>query len=107
GQFLGGLLLTHYLPAILYWVDAGTYFASAAAESLVRADAPLTHPIPTSQPTNHGSPPRSGIFHDIREGFSYVWRRRGMRALLLAAIPLNLLTTPVFLLLPFYATNSL
>ena len=30
-----------------------------------------------------------------------------MRALLIAAIPLNMLTTPVIMLLPFYVTNSL
>ncbi len=98
GQFLGGMLLTRYLPAILYWVDAVTYFVSAAAESLVRVS---TEVVPASPQPHHS------IFHDVREGFSYVWRRAGMRALLLAAIPLNVLTTPVFMLLPFYATNTL
>jgi DHA3 family macrolide efflux protein-like MFS transporter len=100
GQFLAGLLLTHYTPSILYWLDAGTYFVSAAAESMVRPDAPAArHAAEAAQ--------RTGIFQDIAEGFSYVWRRRGMRALLLAAIPLNMLTTPVIMLLPFYASNSL
>jgi MFS family permease len=98
GQFLGGILLTHYLSPVLFWLDAGTYFISAAAESLVRADPKATLEEHTA---------RESIFHDIAEGFRYVWRRRGMRALLLAAIPLNVLTTPVFMLLPFYTTNSL
>ncbi len=108
GQVLGGLLLTLYLPAILYWVDAGTYFVSAAAESRVRPDTRLTQTFPVAaRPGTNGSWPRTGIVLDIREGFSYVWRRRGMRALLLAAIPLNVFTRPVFMLLPFYTTNSL
>lgn len=98
GQVLGGLLLTHYLPAALYWIDAGTYFFSAAAESMVQAG---------SRVATENAPARPGILYDIREGFSYVWQRRGMRALLLAAIPLNVLTTPVIMLLPFYTTNSL
>ncbi len=98
GQFLGGMLLTHYLPGVLYWVDAGTYFVSAAAESMVRVDRPVVQ---------EDGRPRAGIFRDIGEGFSYVWQRPGMRALLLAAIPLNVLTTPVIMLLPFYTTNTL
>jgi MFS transporter, DHA3 family, macrolide efflux protein len=98
GQVLGGLLLTHYLPAFLFWLDAGTYFIAAAAESLVRAD-------PKMSPEQ--GQVRPAIFHDMKEGFRYVWRKRGMRALLLAAIPLNVLTTPVIVLLPFYTTNSL
>ena len=98
GQFFGGVLLTNYAPAFLFWVDAGTYFISAGAESLVRADPKI---VP--QPGEH----RPGLFHDIADGFRYVWHRRGMRSLLLAAIPLNMLTAPVYTLLPFYTTDSL
>ncbi len=98
GQLLGGVLLTRYLPAVLFWVNAGSYFVSALAELFVRTDARVI-----LEPHQQ----RPGIFHDIREGFSYVWHRRGMRVLLLAAIPLNVLTTPVIVFLPFYTTNSL
>src|SRR6185437_1289145 len=96
GQFLGGILLTHFVPAILFWVDAASYFVSASAESLVRADSAVSRA---------NGPVIKGIFADIGEGFRYVWRRKGMRALLLAAIPLNVLSTPVIVLLPFYTTN--
>jgi MFS family permease len=96
GQLLGGIFSTHFAPAMLFWMDAATYFVSAMAECFVRADPNVT-------PGNviHG------ITHDIAEGFQYVWRRRGMRALLFAAIPLNIFSTPVIVLLPFYTTNVL
>lgn len=102
GQVLGGILLTHYVPAVLFWVDAGTYFVSAAAESLVRADPKLK-----PEPGDMGRGFLRGFLKDVMEGFRYVSQTRGTRALLLAAIPLNVLTAPVFLLLPFYTTNSL
>jgi MFS family permease len=98
GQFTGGMLLTHYVPTVLFQVDAATYFVSAGAEWFVRPD---------SVASKKAGPVIHGLFNDVREGFGYVWRRRGMRALMLAAIPLNLFSMPVIVLLPFYTTHSL
>lgn len=98
GQMLGGILLTHFVPAVLFWLDGATYFVSAGAESLVRAGGKVAP---------EGEPVIRRLSDDIKDGFRYVWQRRGMRALLFAAIPLNTLSTPVIVLLPFYTTNGL
>lgn len=97
GQLLGGLLLVHYAPPVLFWINAGSYFLSALAEMFVRPDARPAGAHLAGEP----------VWRQMTAGISYVWRNRGMRALFLAAIPLNLFTTPVIVFLPFYATNAL
>ncbi len=98
GQLAGGMLLTHYRPQALFWINAASYFISAMAECIVRADVPLR---------SASTAAHTGIFHDIADGISYMWHRRGMRVLLMASVPLNVLCTPVIVFLPFYTANSL
>jgi hypothetical protein len=44
---------------------------------------------------------------DTAEGFRYVWHRRGMRNLFLAAAVLNFLTSPLGVLPPFFVEDRL
>src|SRR6185436_11967496 len=47
--------------------------------------------------------PSSRFLRETKEGLRYVWGRTGMRDLVLGACLLNVLGTPIFVLLPFYA----
>jgi MFS transporter, DHA3 family, macrolide efflux protein len=98
GQALGGLLLV-YGPPVLFCLDGLSYLLTAGAESRIR----LIH-------RERISSDQTGVqrfWNDTTGGFRYVWSRPGMRTLFLAAIPLNMLMTPVFVLLPFYTTDVL
>jgi DHA3 family macrolide efflux protein-like MFS transporter len=96
GQALGGVLVGRYSPHFLFGIDAATYFISAVAVCFVRAAAFI--------PAERKS---SKVWSEIQDGLRYVWQKRGMRVLLLAAIPMNVFTTPIFVFLPFYTTDSL
>jgi DHA3 family macrolide efflux protein-like MFS transporter len=100
GQALGGLLIGRYSPAVLFGIDAATYFVSAAATCWVRTPAV----VPKAAPVEH---PIKRLWTEVKEGLQYVRHRRGMRILILSAIPLNVFTTPIFIFLPFYTTNAL
>jgi DHA3 family macrolide efflux protein-like MFS transporter len=100
GQALGGLLVVHYEPHVLFGIDAATYFFSAMAECFVRSTA-----LPAKMQNRANALKK--LWTEIQEGVVYVWQRRGMRVLLLATIPMNLFTSPIFVFLPFYTTNGL
>ena len=100
GQTLGGVLLTRFPPHALFGVDGTSYFISACALFFIRAPRRVADAV---------TPARSAgnIWREIGEGLVYIWRYRGLRALMLASIPLHLFTTPILVFLPFYTTNAL
>jgi MFS family permease len=98
GQAFGGLLLVYGVP-LLFCVDGLSYLLTAAAESRIR--------LPQRERKNEETVRVRRFWHDTISGFRYVWLRPGMRTLFLAAIPLNILITPTFVLLPFYTTDLL
>ncbi len=100
GQAMGGILVGRFAPHVLFGIDAATYLFSAIAEFFVRVPAF----VPKARRKGNAI---AGIYHDIREGLQYVGQRPGMRTLLLAAIPMNVFTAPIFVFLPFYTTNAL
>lgn len=100
GQALGGLLVGYYSPPVLFGIDAATYLLSAIASSFVRAPVTLPKQVTDEHPVKR-------LWMEVAGGLDYVRHRRGMRVLILSAIPLNVFTTPVFVFLPFYTTSAL
>jgi MFS family permease len=100
GQALGALLLDHYSPATLFAIDGVTYISSAAALLLMRAAA-------TSAAPERAERSSQRLIEDIRSAAEYIWRRPGMRLVLLAAIPVSIFTDTILVFLSFYTTNNL
>jgi MFS transporter, DHA3 family, macrolide efflux protein len=99
GQALAGILLTRFAPPVLFAMDGATYFLSSLAVFLINP------PDVSSKPQAERDVKR--IWSEMKEGTRYIWQRRGMRVLLMASIPLNIFTAPIFVFLPFYTTNAL
>ena len=98
GQALGGLLLMYGAP-LLFCLDGISYLLTAGAESRIR--------VPLWTKSRDHLTSAWQLWNDTTDGFRYVWSRPGMRTLFLAAVPLNMLATPIFVLLPFYTTDVL
>lgn len=100
GQATGGILVGRFAPHFLFGFDAATYLFSAVAECFVHVPAF----VPKERRAGNAF---AAVCHEIREGLQYVGQRSGMRTLLLAAIPMNAFSMPIFVFLPFYTTNAL
>lgn len=101
GQGIGGTLFRLLGAPVLFLVDGLTYLFSAFSESFIT--------IP--QTFREKGEAKNSVFaefkNDIAEGFRYVWKRTGLRTLLLGASFLNFFLTPIILLLPFYVEDFL
>jgi MFS transporter, DHA3 family, macrolide efflux protein len=101
GQALGGVLFVAWGPASLLLLDAASFAYAGIATWLLPPDRPRAH-VRTGI--------RRGIARyaaDTRAGIAYVWRRRGMAAVLGIFAGVNCLFMPVFVLLPFYTREVL
>lgn len=101
GQALGGVLYVSWGAAGLLLFDALSFAYGGVATWLIPADRP--------RPRERAS---IGIaiqqyMLETREGIAYVWRRRGMTAVLIVFAGVNFLFMPVFVLLPFYVREVL
>jgi MFS family permease len=102
GQALGALLLDQIPLPLLFIIDGATYIACAASLAFVT-------PI-ISSPTADSEAPRrmhKGIYQDLYGAADYIWRRPGMRLILLGALPATIFTETILVFLPVYATNTL
>jgi len=101
GQGLGGVLFRLFGAPLLFLFDGITYLFSAVSESFIK--------IPQEIPEKSGK--LKDIFEDFKkdtiEGFSYVWKRAGMRNLFIAIAFLNFFLYPVLILMPFYVEDFL
>jgi MFS family permease len=101
GQGVGGVLFRILGAPILFLIDGCSYLFSAASESLIRIPQKLAA---ERLPLRHVV----RAFHqDILAGFRYIWRRTGLRNLMLVATLLNFLLAPFGVLLPFYVEDHL
>jgi hypothetical protein len=98
GQALAAVLLSHFSPAMLFVIDGTTYLASAALLLFVRAVTQKRE-----QPAEPGRP----VFVDLRAAGEYIWRRAGMRLVLIAAIPVSICSEAIIVFLPLYTTDAL
>jgi MFS transporter, DHA3 family, macrolide efflux protein len=101
GQALGGVLYVAWGAAALLLFDALSFAYGGLATCLL-------------PPDRRTRPARTGLrlalqqyAVETREGMAYVWRRRGMTALLAVFAGVNFLFMPVFVLLPFYTRQVL
>ncbi|MDH4156869.1 MAG: MFS transporter, partial [candidate division Zixibacteria bacterium] len=101
GQGAGGVLFRVLGAPLLFLIDGLSYLFSAFSESFITIPQVI--------------PKKSSIFRekirefarDTREGFTYMWRNRGLRFLVLTASFLNFLIGPVVVLLPFFVEDFL
>ncbi|CAN5322939.1 macrolide resistance MFS transporter Mrx(A) [soil metagenome] len=94
---LAGVLIATIGPAQVLFVDAGTFLASAFIVRLLVSDA-------------HGRPSEGHqpYLRALRDGLSFIWRDRLLRAIVLMVMVTNMLDTAMFsVMLPVYATRVL
>ncbi len=97
GGLLAGVLIATIGPAQVLFVDAGTFLASAFIVRLLVSDA-------------HGRPSEGHqpCLRALRDGLSFIWRDRLLRAIVLMVMVTNMLDTAMFsVMLPVYATRVL
>ena len=101
GQGLGGILFQLLGAPMLFLINGLTYLFTAASESFIT--------IPQTIPERSNT--WKEAFHEFQtytvEGFHYIWIRAGIRAIFLAAAPLNVFAVAIFVLLPFYVEDFL
>jgi MFS family permease len=101
GQGIGGVLYRLLGAATLFVIDGFTYLFSALSESFIDIPQKMTE-------TGAGIKATYNRFmSDIKDGFAYVWKNKGMRALFFAAAFLNFFLSPIAVLLPFYVEDFL
>lgn len=100
GQALGGILYRVVGVAVLFLMDALSFFFAAGSASLIR----LKERKRELGPERTASEVFRGYRRDLGEGFRYVWKYKGFRYFLLAASLMNFLMMPVIVLFPFYVS---
>jgi predicted MFS family arabinose efflux permease len=101
GQALGGLLYVSWGVTGLLLFDALSFAYGGLATWFIPRDVrPLRDRLSVGQALR-----RYAL--DTQEGLSYVWRSRGMSAILATFAAVNFLFMPVFVLLPFYVRDVL
>ncbi len=95
GQAAGGLLYAALGAAALCLLNALTFYFAALCTAFVT--------LPRQAPRAAAS----SYLADLRDGLRFVRRQPGMLAFLLTTASLNFFFMPVFVLLPFYATDVL
>jgi MFS family permease len=94
GAPLAGILIALFGAANVLWFDAGTFLVSAL---LVTAFLPLAA---------RAIPSGASFLADVREGFTYLMRQRGLRSIGLTAIVVNFLLSPLFgVVIPYFANT--
>lgn len=101
GQGIGGVLFQLLGAPMLFLINGLSYLFTAASESFIT----IPQKIPQK---SHSWKEAFGEFQrSTVEGFHYVWSRAGIRAIFLAAAPLNVFAVAIFVLLPFYVQDFL
>ncbi len=101
GQGTGGVLFRILGAPVLFLIDGITYLISAVSELFI--SIPQEFPEKTK-----GARETMRVFlRDTGEGFTYIWRNKGMRDLFFAATVLNFFMSPFAVLLPFYIEDFL
>jgi MFS family permease len=101
GQALGGVLYVAVGAAGLLLFDALSFTYAGIATWFLPSDRRGAAPTASVGLVVHR------YYDDTREGMTYVWRRRGMAAVLVVFAGVNFLFMPVFVLLPFYVRDVL
>lgn len=97
GPAIGGSLIALAGALGVFWVDAVSFFGSAAVLLVLRRRSARVYKAP-------GSATRSGsdILRDIAAGFRYIHHRARLRAVIVVGAVLNFMLSPLPLLIPLY-----
>jgi MFS family permease len=101
GQGAGGILFRVLGAPVLFLVDGITYLISAFTESFIQI------PQKTSGKSENFRELMKAFTADTKEGFRYIWQRKGMRNLFFTATFLNFFLSPIMVLLPFFIEDNL
>jgi len=101
GQGSGGVLFRLLGAPVLFLIDAISYFFSAVSEMFIT----IPQVIKIDEESNKKL--LVAFKEDIKEGFHFIWKNKGMRNLFIAAAALNFFFTPIMILLPFYVEDFL
>lgn len=101
GQAMGGVLYRVFGAPVLFVIDGISSILSAFSESFIRV------PERTAPSSTKNASTFATYRTDTIEGIRYVWRRVGMRSLLLVAAGINFLAMPIIVLLPFFVSREL
>jgi MFS family permease len=94
GAPLAGLLVAVFGAANVLWFDAVTFLVSGL---LILAFVPLAA-VP--------EPSGESFLNDMKEGFTYLMRQRGLRAIMFTATVINFLISPLFgVVIPYFANT--
>ncbi|MBI5445783.1 MAG: MFS transporter, partial [Deltaproteobacteria bacterium] len=100
GKAAAGALYVWLGPPALFLLDGLTFLYAAGSEALVRLPAPAPRPA--------GEPKRArALVRDLGDALGFVRCRQGLLPLLVSIGVAEALTTPVFVLLPFYVRHAL
>ncbi len=114
---LGGVLAAAFGTITLFWVDAASFFLSAAILARMRASGrvPALTPSPSAPSPGAISGEREGggraehgrgegghgqLLRDIQEGLHYVWRVPVLRLMVIVGTFINFILSPLPVILP-------
>lgn len=103
GAGLGGLAFRLLGAPLLFFANALSFFVAAFNTSLIRVP-----PVERQRAASADWRATLAAFRDdLREGLQFVWRERGLRALVIITAVGNFFSTPFFSLLQFYLRDYL
>ncbi len=95
GRALAGIAYTALGMPLLMLLDGISFLASAASETFIREP---------ERP--RGTCERPPLWHDMLDGFRFVWRWRSLRAVTIVAAAFHWFLAPLMVLLPFYTQQA-
>ncbi len=101
GQGLGGVLYSLMGAPLLFLINGISFVFAAFSEIFVQI------PQTIAKKSNSWKELLHDFKGDIKEGFQYVWGRKGMKNFFLAVAILNFFSVPFTVLLPFFVEDFL
>jgi len=101
GQGLGGVAFRLLGAPVLFLIDGLSFLFSGISELFI------SEPEVKTTEKDLKSSPLKTFLNEIKEGFHYVWRQKGLRELIVMAAFMNFFGAPFITLLPFYVENVL
>ncbi len=105
---LGGVLAAAFGTMTLFWIDAASFFLSAAILARMRVSGRVPHPAaaasggpqPAESLVPHVSADRGHLLRDVQEGLRYVWRVPVLRLMVIVGTFINFILSPLPVILP-------
>jgi predicted MFS family arabinose efflux permease len=101
GQGTGGILNRLLGAPVLFMIDGLSFLVAATTDCM------LTIPQTLPERKRGWKEQATAMRRDIAESFRYVWRKAGLRRLVLASMVQNFFTVPILVLLPFFVEDHL